>query len=378
LIFSSEKNNAEKSALIKRVVISVTTDLSSDQRVQKVCKSLHENGFEVYLIGRFLPDSIPLDFPFKYHRFRLLFNKGFLFYANFNIRLFFKLCWFKKNILLSNDLDTLLPNYLIGKIFKKKVVYDSHELFLELPELINRPLVKNCWRLIEKNIIPKLTHCYTVCDAISKHYRNLYGTEFGVIKNLPNKRETQNGVCEKSELKKTGNYLILYQGSLNIYRGLELMIEAMQFLDNAIFQIVGSGIMRNQLFQKMQKLNLHDKIKFIPRVPPNELQKLTVQADLGVSVEEDKGLNYRYALPNKLFDYLQAGIPILVSNLPEMRKIVDQYKVGEVIIERNPKKLAAQIAQLLEKKDSYKEAIKKAKNELVWENQEEKLLAFFR
>jgi len=174
-----------KNLFLRRIVVSVTNDLVTDQRVYKVCKSLQKLGFDILLIGRQLKNSPPIERPYKTYRMRLLFNKGFLFYAEYNLRLFFKLLFTKKDILLSNDLDTLLPNYIISKLQKKKLVYDSHELFTEVPELINRPRVQNIWIGIEKRILPNLKICYTVCQSIADYYDKKYGTNFKVIRNLP-------------------------------------------------------------------------------------------------------------------------------------------------------------------------------------------------
>jgi glycosyltransferase involved in cell wall biosynthesis len=98
-------------------------------------------------------------------------------------------------------------------------------------------------------------------------------------------------------------------------------------------------------------------------------------ADLGISLEEDLGLNYRFALPNKIFDYIQAEIPVLVSDLPEMKKIVSDYKVGEIVSNRTPKILAKQIEQILEK--NFAVALKEAKKDLIWEHQAQELRAIF-
>ena len=114
---------------MKRILISVTNDLATDQRVHKVCETLQEFGFEILLIGRKLPNSLPVNRNYKTTRMNLIFNKGFLFYTEYNLRLFLKLLFTKKDILLANDLDTLLPNFLISRIQNTKLVYDSHELF---------------------------------------------------------------------------------------------------------------------------------------------------------------------------------------------------------------------------------------------------------
>ncbi len=361
---------------MKQVIVSVTNDITTDQRVHKVCATLTEMNFKVIVIGRKLKNSIPINRKYSTYRFKLLFNKGVLFYAEYNLRLFFKLLFTKKDILLANDLDTLLPNYLASKLFKTKLVYDSHELFTEVPELIDRTFVKNTWLRIEKFIVPKLKHNYTVCNSIANYYNLKYNTNFKTLRNLPFK--TTNNLNGTFPFNTNNQKIILYQGALNKGRGLELMIETIQHINNAIFVIIGSGDIENELFQQVKELKLTEKVKFISKITPEELQKLTPLADLGLSIEEDLGLNYRFALPNKVFDYIQAQVPVLVSDLIEMKQIIEEYNVGEVILDRRPIALANQITAMLQQnKDVYSNQLLKASNELIWEKESKKLIELF-
>lgn len=355
---------------MKRIVISVTNDLVTDQRVAKVCDSLQEFGFDILLIGRKLSNSFPVNKSYKIHRIKLLFNKGFLFYAEYNLRLFFKLLFTKKDLLLSNDLDTLLPNYLISKLQHKYLVYDSHELFTEVPELINRPRIQKVWLKIEKTILPKLKTSYTVCQSIADYYNSKYQTNFKVIKNLP---------IESVNLKKKNSNskekIIIYQGALNLGRGVELMIKTMQYLENYKFIIAGEGDISSELKLLVKNLDLYDKVVFLGRKKPTELKEITLNTDLGISFEEDLGLNYRFALPNKIFDYINAQIPILVSNLPEMKRIVEDYNVGEILLEREPTIVAKQIQKMLN--SNFNESLNLAKKELNWQSEKDKLFKIF-
>lgn len=332
--------------------------------------------FDVLLIGRRFNNSQKINRTYNTARIKLLFTTGFLFYAEYNIRLFFKLLFLKKDILLSNDLDTLAPNYLVSKILKKKLVYDSHELFTEVPELINRPFVQNFWLRIEQFIIPKLKNCYTVSNSIANYYNTNYSTKFSVIKNVPN--QLKDFEIIPFPFKTNNHKIILYQGAINKGRGLELMIDAIQYIENAIFIIIGSGDIEKKIKQTVSKLNLEEKVKFISKVTPIELQKLTPLADLGISLEEGLGLNYKYALPNKLFDYIQAKVPVLVSNLPEMKHIIQKYNIGEVVSSRKPKTLAKKINNILQKENGfYAKNLEKASKELIWEKEEYKLIKIF-
>ena len=358
---------------LKRIIVSVTNDITTDQRVAKVCNTLHNNDFDILLIGRQLKNSKSINRPYKTKRIKLFFNKGFLFYAEYNIRLFFILLFLKKDLLLANDLDTLLPNYIISRLQSKKLVYDSHELFPEIPELVNKPFTKKVWSSLEQFILPKLKNCYTVCDSIAAYYKEKYNTSFSVIKNVPVAKEIIKGSFNFSYDDKK---IILYQGAVNVGRGLELMIETMIHLENFLFVIIGSGDILQDLQKLISDKNLTDKVIFLGRINPDELQKLTPLATLGISLEEDLGLNYRYALPNKIFDYIQAEIPILVSDLPEMKQVVLDYKVGEIATERTPEKLALQIKKMISKE--YRNQLKIAKKEFVWEKEEQKLLQIFK
>jgi glycosyltransferase involved in cell wall biosynthesis len=363
---------------MKKITISVINDLVTDQRVLRMAGTLAGEGYYIFLIGR-KPDigSPEPETNLTYHRFRLLFNRGPLFYAVYNIRLFWFLLFTRRpDLLMAVDLDTLPANYLVSRIRRIPLLYDSHEYFTEVPELIDRPFVRNVWERIERRIVPKLKTAIAVSESISRVYTEKYGTEFITIRNFPLRSAPQQfpGFNESY----TAKYKIIYQGALNTGRGLELMIEAMNYIDDTILFIVGEGDIMGELQRKVHSMNLPERI-FIPgRIMPTKLKKLTAQCNLGISLEEDIGLNYRLALPNKIFDYIQAEIPVLCSDLPEMAALVRKYKIGEVCISREAEKLAGQITGMMkdtERKESWKRNLKKAAAELCWENEEEKLIA---
>ncbi len=361
----------------KRIIVSVTNDLTGDNRVHKVCSTLKNIGFDVLLAGRQLRESIPVNHRnYETKRFRLLFKKGPFFYAEFNLRLFIFLLFSKFDILLSNDLDTLPANFYAAKLKNKPLVYDSHEYFTEVPELINRPQIQRIWEHIEKRLVPRIKYAYTVCNSIATAYEKKYGTKFHVVRNVPfamtfSSVETKSSGAEK---------MILYQGALNIGRGLEQAISAMKYVENAKLVIAGGGDIKILLENKVERENLQNKIKFTGRLPLEKLSELTPQADLGLSIEEDLGLNYRFALPNKLFDYIQAQVPVLVTNLPEMAAIVKHYEIGEITNSLQPEILAGKIIEALfndQTRLKWKENLKTAAGELTWENEEKVIREIF-
>lgn len=358
-----------------RIIVSVISDLATDQRVRKVCNTLFDEGYEILLIGRKFKKSLPLKRNYPVYRMHLLFTKGFAFYAEYNIRLFFKLLFIRKDILLANDLDTLLPNFLISKLFKKKLVYDSHELFTELPELINRSKTKNIWLKIERYLFPRLNNVYTVCETIAKYYSDKYQVKVDVIRNLPLTKEVT--ITTQFPFDTQGKKIVLYQGAINKARGLELLIKAMSVLEGWFLIIVGDGDIKQDLQKKVEGLDYRGSIHFMDRQLPENLAQLTPLADVGVSIEEDFGLSYHFALPNKLFDYIHAEVPILVSSLPEMENIINKYRVGVLLKDRSVQGLAKAI-NTLGAIDKRTWDFKKAKTALNWENESKKLKEIYR
>lgn len=360
------------------MVVSVINDLVSDQRVHRTCLTLHEQGFHVTLIGRKLPGSLSInDRPYSTKRMRLLFTKGGLFYAEFNIRLFLKLLFIKADVLHANDLDTLLPNYLIGKLRGKRVVYDSHEYFTEVPEIQGR-WVKKVWQRIERFIFPKLKHVFTVNQSIAQIYTKEYGVEVKVIRNVPfaNKFSASRDNSSKLQLPPNKKVILLQGAGINIDRGAEEMLTAMQWID-AVFLIVGSGDVMPVLKNMVKDLKLENKVIITGKVPFNELVEYTKLADVGVTLDKDSNLNYKYSLPNKLFDYIQSDLPVIASNLIEVKRIVEGYQCGVILNDFEPRSMASQINAFLSDDDQFKKAqegVVLAKNELIWQNEKYVLL----
>ncbi|HPW67208.1 MAG TPA: glycosyltransferase [Salinivirgaceae bacterium] len=356
---------------MKRIILCVTNDLENDQRVNRSASTLYENGYNVTVVGRKLKRSSKFTRLYKTHRFKLLFSKKIWFYAEYNIRLFFYLCFRKVDILLANDLDTLLACWAVSKIKRCYLVYDSHELFTEVPELMNRTRVKNAWLALERFLVPKIDVGITVCQPIADIYKKKYGKQFEVIRNVPIPKESKS-ITNKTE------QIIIYQGAINKDRGIELLIEAMLYLQDYTLYIVGYGDLFNNIKQKVEDKKIKN-VTLTGHIPYDNLQEITSKAIVGVSLEEDSGLNYRFALPNKIFDYIQAEIPVVVSNLPVMAELVKTYDIGEILYERDPKALAQTLRNTVEKYKSgyYTANISNAAKLLNWNVEKRKFLSIF-
>lgn len=329
-------------------------------------------GFDVLLIGRLLPNSSPIDRSYATKRFKLLFKKKAFFYFEYNFRLFLFLLFNKADLLIANDIDTALANHAIQKIKKTPLIIDCHEYFCGVPELLGRTRTIRIWKRIEKAALTYATQVITVNDSIAALLSKEYQIEVKVIKNVPSRKIIED------EVKISNSFFpyIIYQGAVNIDRGIEEMIEAMQFLPDYHFVIAGKGDILQKLQQYVATLAWKDTIIFLGSLSPEKLRSFTRQAVLGVSMEKDTCINYHYCLPNKLFDYIQSGIPVLVSDLPEMRQIVERYQVGEYIGAHDSRILADKIKSMLDdsdKIDYYRQQTIEAAKELCWEK-ESKLL----
>lgn len=358
----------------KRILISVTNDISYDQRMQKTARTLAKDGYSVTIFGRLKPLSIAIQSnDFEAVRVSMIFSSGKLFYLEYNIRLLFFLLMNRFDVLCAVDLDSILPNVLIGKIRNCPVIYDAHEYFTEVPELANRPIVKRVWKSIEQYSLPKCAKMYTVGPCIAKLFQNEYGKNCEVICNFP--RSIQRIPSQKSK-----KFTIIYQGDLNEGRGVDVMIKAMVKIPDVLFWVVGDGYERLRLEELVQSLNLGERVTFYGYIAPSEINSLTSKAHLGVNLLENIGLNHYYSLANKFFDYIQNGIPVLTMDFPEYREVNEKYQIAILVKEMDIQEIVTAIESLIQNQDFYSNLAKNtdlASRFLTWESQEEKLCSIY-
>jgi glycosyltransferase involved in cell wall biosynthesis len=357
----------------KKIVFTVTNDLTYDQRMQKICRSLTNAGYEVELVGRQLPSSLPLaDEPFKQTRLQCKHNKGKLFYLEYNWKLYKYLKKVECDCISSVDLDTLTACYFAAKKGNKKLAFDGHEYFTEVPEVIHRPQVQRVWRWVEYLFMPKADILYTVSQGIAEIFYLQYKRKFEVIMNAP--LLTNNDAPAEHTEK-----FILYQGALNVGRGLEHLIEAMQDVSCKL-KLAGEGDLSGQLRQQVKDLKLEDKVEFLGYVKPADLKKLTSRAYIGVNLLESKGLSYFYSLSNKFFDYIHARVPQLCIGFPEYNSINNDFKVAVMINSLEKNEIKSGLERMLNDKDFYEQLkanCEVARLKLNWQEEEKKLVVLY-
>lgn len=335
----------------------------------RICNSLSEE-YEVSLWGRKKSASGTVDRNFKQRRFSFIINKGPLFYLLYNVRVFFALLFSQFDIVHAVDLDTLPAGYFACKLKGKKLVYDSHEYFTEVPELISRPKKRNMWLKIERALLPNVQHAITVGQHIAAAYKDKYGVNFKVVRNCP-------ALVEMPKPSEHEKY-ILYQGALNAGRGLEALIEAMASLRIKL-KIAGSGDLDEKLKELTHKYNVTDKVEFLGMLRPSELPPLTVNAFAGFNVSENLGLSYYYSLNNKYFDYIHAEIPAITNPFPEYQMLNKKNNCC-VFATAKSEEIVNAVNLLLDDKELYSSLKKNcllARQKLNWGIEEKELLNLY-
>jgi len=358
-----------------KIIATVTNDLSYDQRMIRICTSLSKAGYEVQLVGRKRSSSKALTAQtFQQKRLTCHFDSGKLFYLEYNIRLFFFLLFNHFDIVNSIDLDTILPGFFISKLKGKTCVYDAHEYFTEVPEVVTRPKIQRFWKSIEKLTVPRLKYCYTVGGSLAELFTKEYKTPFAIVRNVPFKIKTPT--------KKTKNdkKILLYQGALNEGRGLEHLIAAMQEIEGAELQLAGEGDLSQELRDLVKAKNLENKVTFLGFVLPQNLPTITARADIGLNLLENKGLSYYYSLANKAFDYIQGRKPSINMAFPEYQRINDEYGTFCLITDLKKDTIASALKRLLRDEKYYLSLVENcdaAADVFVWEREEEVLLSVY-
>jgi len=370
---------------LTKVVFTVSNDVFTDQRVNKMAQTLYQMGFVPLIAGIKRPSSLPFSPGYtRVIRLPQWFQKGFLFYAELNIRLFFFLLRVKTDLIVANDLDTLLPAWLVARIRRKSLIYDTHEYFTGTPDVAFRPFRRWFWGGLENWLFPKQQTIITVNQSIAELYVKKYGKTLHVVRNLPRYQKIPDTTGLQIQGVGADENIVVVQGSgLNTGRGIEELILAMEpqhGITNTKLLVIGDGNARQLLEELVRSKGLHGRVLFLPRMPYDLLMKHTARATIGATLDKPFCLNYFYSLPNKLFDYIMADTPVLASNLPEVRNIVATYKVGMIAENHEPAHLASCIKEMLsdgERLAFWKENCKNAARMLNWEKEEPIIRAIY-
>lgn len=357
---------------MKKLVFAVTNDLITDQRMIRICTSLAGAGYDVTLVGRRFFRSKPLNpLPFQQRRLLCFFRSGFAAYAEFNLRLLFFLLGGNFRLVCAIDLDTIIPCYLASRWKSTIRVYDAHELFCEMKEISSRPRIYAIWKKIERYAVPNFKHGYTVNEMIAAEFERLYSRNYGVVRNLPVKREIISAQAKER--------FVIYQGAVNEGRSFETLIPAMKWVE-ARLVICGGGNFMQQVRELVKLHGVSYKVEFRGIMRPEELRMFTPTAFIGLTLFDSAGLSNRLSLANRFFDYMHAGVPQICVDFPVYREIIEKYPFAVLLKDLNEKSLATEINDLLrggEKYEKLRQACLEAREILCWQHEEEILWRFY-
>ena len=357
--------------------MAVSNDLLTDQRVMRHVEALREAGYEVTTVCR-------TDLPVRWQR-------GWRFYAAFNWRLWRRLRGMECDVIWANDTDTLLGCWLAAR-GRCRLVMDAHELFHEVPEIQDKPVVKWVWRTIERWLMPKCDALLTVSQGIADYYKDRYGVEMTVVRNLSSGQwsvvsgQRGGSHCRVSILSTDHCPLatLLYAGKVNVGRGVDWAIDALEWLPGCRLVVAGDGDLLEAMKAYAAEKSWADRVVFTGRLMPEEMTALEASCGfrstgsrspqaVGLVMLEDKGLSYHYALPNRVGAFVQAGVPMVVSDLPEMAHVVRRYGVGEVMAEPGARALAEAVERVLAR-EWQDEDFAAAREDMDWNKEKEKLI----
>jgi len=358
---------------LARLIFCVTNNLIYDQRMARTCSALTEAGHQVLLVGRNYPSwPLPKERVYRQHRLRLLFSKGILFYAEYQVRLLVFLLFKKADVVVSIDLDTIIPVYYAARFKGWKMAFDAHEYFTGQQEITSRPGVFRVWKWIEKKFLPKFRSGYTVSEGISALFKQEYGLGYPVIRNVPHFK------AYKPHAFKS-NPVVIYRGAVNEARGLKALAEAMKTIP-ATLLVYGDGNYMAEFQKIIAENNLAGKVVIKGAVLPEELDEATEVADIGLNLVENSGENQYYSLANKFFDMMMHGLPQVTMDYPEYRAVNNRYEVAVLIRDCNPESIASGIRRLMTDKELYDRLAQNcasAAKVYNWEAEKMKLISFY-
>ena len=366
------------------IAMVVYSDLNYDFRVYREAEALAEAGHRLSLVA---PDfGRPVD-P-VWDRFELIRPASD---PNQSLRLRYPLFWSRARRALTSinadaihahDLDTLWPATRAAAHRSIPVVYDSHEYFTEQSGLVGRPLMQGFWWRLERRLIRRVHRTIAVSDSIARALRDRYRLpDVLTLRNLPPYRP----VLESQRIRQVlgldlETRVVLYQGGFLTDNGLREQIQAMADVAGAVFVLVGDGPCEEALKSQVLRAGLDQRVRFIPRVPFAQLHEYTCAADLGLCLIKGSGKSFFHSMPNKLFEYMMAGIPVLASDFPEMRAVVTETGAGRVAVPDDVSAIGRTIGEMLADTTAlsrYASAARAAAKRYCWERESTRLIQLY-
>lgn len=366
----------------------ITNSLRKDPRVQREAETALKAGFDTYVLGcwdynydeEFLKKLSYKTWIYMIdQKYRNNLHSSILKFLRFVIPIYHltkKCVEIKPEIIHANDLDTLPAAYIAAKLTKAKIIYDSHEIYTGMPQLVNRKIIKFVLQRIESFLIRRVDHVISVSHAAASRLSELYKIpEPSVVTNC------SFSVNEKKLDLKNEAFEVVYQGIMRRNRGYEQFVMAANYIDDKINLILrGYGDIKDYLRDEVEEHQFKN-VLFPEPVEISELIKVASQSHVGVVLTQPVSDNFKYTVSNKIFEYIQARIPVILSDVPEHRYLNEKYKIGIIIDSITPEKIAEAINKLYTDEELYnyfKRNVEIAAKHLTWENEGTKLISIYK
>jgi glycosyltransferase involved in cell wall biosynthesis len=364
----------------KKAIITLLGNPVFDTRISNLASSLMSRNIIVSVIGfEWLPERVKEKNSFKI--FPLKRKSAIKFYINFLMKLFVELKNISADYYFAEDVYTLPLVTLFAKFRKKKLFYNSRELYPFLAGLSNRKIIQFLLAKVERVFIKSPDIVMTTGEMDAEFLNKFYKlNNVLVLRNLPRFSVIQEKVNLREILNIPGeSKIILYQGVIFKGRGIKIIIDVLKFIDNLHFVVLGDGIEKDNFIDYANKSGVGNRTHFLNSVNQEELIKYTSAADVGAALIENLSTSYYYALPSKLFEYIMAEIPVLCSDLPQMKKIVKEFNVGKAIPIESTDIIVNTLKEIINNQkmlEVYKENCKIARKTLNWEKEFDKFFQY--
>jgi glycosyltransferase involved in cell wall biosynthesis len=338
------------------VVFALTGDVRRNSRALRHIRTLVKNGLSVEVLSHG-SESGPFELlQTRVHWLNNFTSRGPAFFWQNHRRIANRAISIRARVYHASDLYALPALAAAADRHNGSLTYDARELYPHVASTVGRPWARVVWQEMERRFIRRADGVITVSDGIAAKLEQLYQIDRPlVVHNVPSRSdESSSNLLRDLTGASDDTVIVLHQGQLRKYRGCELLVAAMRQVDNAALVFLGDGPRRLALGQLVDRLGLAGKVFFHDPVPPDQLLNYTASADIGVTMLEDVCLNHHLALPNKLFEYLAANIPVIASDLPEIRKVVVEHEVGITVNPVMPTSIVSALRHATSSLDSRK------------------------
>lgn len=356
----------------QHIVFCSSSFYEYDRRIQRIINSLSAD-YQISWLAR-SKNNFEDNPTFKYIKLKHLFKKGALFYIELNIRIFIILMFKTKySIISSVDLDTLPACWLVSILRAKKLVFDAHEIFHEVPELKDKKIKKNIWKLLSAFLFPKIKYKYTVNHSLAERFSDEFESNFDIIRNIAPSSTAL-------ELPRQQNKTLCYLGVVNIGRGIEIAIDALTHLDDYRLLIIGDGDIMQDIKSLSIQNNTNGRVTYTGYVLPEQIPEYLSKCSIALNMLDPSSDNYKYSLANKFFDYINSGLPAINMNFPEYAHINKQWEVSVLVDNYGVQDLVNAVRQLEDIKlySHLQSQCMTAKQHLNWESESKKLLDIYK